>query len=70
MKRETATTKEATMKRRIKQNIWGNWYGYEGQRRVKAFCDSVEWTAEQNAERWLRGTYFSATLKRMVTVPE
>jgi hypothetical protein len=51
----TDNKKDATMKRRIKQNAWGNWYGYEGRRRVKAFGESVEWTAEQNAERWLRG---------------
>ena len=24
-------------KRRIRQNVWGNWYGYEGTRRTKEF---------------------------------
>ncbi len=55
MKHETGNAKGPAMKRRIKQNVWGNWYGYEGGRRVKEFAESVEWTAEQNAERWLRG---------------
>ena len=36
------------MKRRIKQNIWGNWNGYEGTRRVMQFG-----TSERNAKHWL-----------------
>ena len=42
-------------KRRIKQNVWGNWYGYEGSKRVKAFCETPEYSMEQNAERWRNG---------------
>lgn len=44
-----------TSKRRIKRNAWDNWYGYQGARKVKAFVESVEYTAEQNAKRWLMG---------------
>lgn len=36
------------MKRRIRQNIWGNWKGYEGTRRVEDFG-----TDEQEARLWL-----------------
>jgi hypothetical protein len=43
------------MARRIKQNQWGNWYGYEGTKRVKAFGNSTEYTTEQLANMWLRG---------------
>jgi len=42
-------------KRRIKQNVWGNWYGYEGSKRVEAFCDMPEFTAEDAAQAWLEG---------------
>ena len=42
-------------KRRIRQNAWGNWYGYEGKRRVKAFAETPEYSMEQNAERWRDG---------------
>ncbi len=40
-------------RRRIHQNVWGNWYGYEGTRRVIAFGNSPEATAEQAAHAWL-----------------
>lgn len=36
------------MKRRIKRNIWGNWYGYEGTRRVIEFGED-----ERDAKEWL-----------------
>ena len=39
--------------RRIKQNAWDNWYGYEGTRRVIAFANTPEHTAEQAANIWL-----------------
>ena len=42
-------------KRRIKQNAWGNWYGYEGSKRVNAFAETPEYSMEQNAERWRDG---------------
>ena len=48
----TGTTQTEGSKRRIKQNAWGNWYGYEGKRRVKAFAETPEYSMEQNAERW------------------
>lgn len=36
------------MKRRIRQNIWGNWNGYEGSRKAYEFgTDAIE------AESWL-----------------
>ena len=38
------------MKRRIKQNIWGNWNGYEGARKVVEFG-----TNEQGAQEWFAG---------------
>lgn len=42
------------MKRRIKQNRWDNWYGYEGTRRVAEFLNTRYFTAEQSAEFWLK----------------
>jgi hypothetical protein len=42
------------MKRRIHQNVWGNWYGYEGNKRVAAFSEGPTCSAEQAAERWLK----------------
>lgn len=42
------------MKARIRQNRFGNWYGYLGTRRVAAFGNSTTETAEQAAARWLR----------------
>jgi hypothetical protein len=36
------------MKRRIHQNIWGNWNGYEGKKRVVEFG-----TDEVRAGHWL-----------------
>lgn len=43
------------MKARIKQNVWGNWYGYLGSRKVIAFADGPENTMEQEAQIWLAG---------------
>lgn len=37
------------MKRRIRQNVWGNWNGYEGTRKVVEFG-----TDNQDAEHWLK----------------
>lgn len=39
-----------TTKRRIHQNVWGNWNGYEGTRKVKEFG-----TGGGDAEEWLQG---------------
>lgn len=42
-------------KRRIHQNVYGNWYGYEGPRRVIAFYNTIPgYGAQQEAEAWLR----------------
>lgn len=41
------------LKRRIRQNIWGNWYGYEGTRRVIEFANGILGSAEQYANEWL-----------------
>ena len=41
------------MKARIKQNVYGNWYGYLGSKRVIEFGETAEYTQEQNAQRWL-----------------
>ncbi len=45
------------MKRRIRQNIYGNWKGYEGSRRVRDFgcgvggkIDAEAWLAEAPAQ--------------------
>lgn len=41
-------------KRKIRQNIYGNWNGYEGRRRVKEFgLDKIEaeiWVGIRNAD--------------------
>ncbi len=47
------TTRQSTLKRRIKCNAWGNWHGYEGTKRVASFGETTQHTAEQNAQRWL-----------------
>lgn len=41
------------MKRRIKENVWGNWYGYEGTRRVISFSESAFASQEELANEWL-----------------
>lgn len=45
--------KAKQIKRRIYQNIWGNWYGYEGVRRVIEFSNGVFGSAETYANEWL-----------------
>lgn len=40
------------MKRTVRQNRYDNWYGYEGGKRVIAFGNSKEFTAEQAAQQW------------------
>jgi len=35
-------------KRRIHQNVWGNWNGYEGNRRTEEF--GLDW---REAHRWV-----------------
>ena len=45
------------MKATIRQNAWDNWYGYVGGRRVEAFGNDAQGTAEQHAIVWLRGVY-------------
>jgi hypothetical protein len=41
------------MKARIKQNAWGNWYGYLGNRKVECFFNDAYGTQEQHAQEWL-----------------
>jgi hypothetical protein len=41
--------------RAIKQNVWDNWYGYEGGRRVISFANDPFRTAEQGAYQWISG---------------
>lgn len=43
------------MKRRIRMNVWGNWYGYEGTRRTREFADLPYASAEVHAKEWLAG---------------
>lgn len=38
----------------IRQNIYGNWYGYKGRSLVASFGNSSQGTAEQAANEWLR----------------
>lgn len=45
----------SNLKRRIRQNRYDNWYGYLGTQRVRAFGNTPEETAEQQAQRWLAG---------------
>lgn len=40
------------MKRKVKQNVWGNWYGYEGRRRVRAFSLN---TLDYEFQAWING---------------
>jgi len=40
-------------KRRIKENAWGNWYGYEGNRMTTPFFNTPTHTQKQEAEYWL-----------------
>lgn len=40
-------------KAKIKQNAWGNWYGYIGTRKVAAFSNSPTQSQEDAAKEWL-----------------
>jgi hypothetical protein len=40
-------------KRRIRQNRYDNWYGYEGSKRVIAFFNDSQGTQEEHARDWL-----------------
>ena len=40
-------------KPRIKQNAWGNWYGYLGNRKIECFFNDDQGTQEQHAQEWL-----------------
>jgi hypothetical protein len=42
------------MKRKVRQNAWGNWRGYEGSRFAHDFG-----TNEQEAKRWAGGADIS-----------
>jgi hypothetical protein len=44
--------KTKALKPRIRQNIYGNWYGYLGNHRVESFFGSVE-VQEEKAIEWL-----------------
>jgi hypothetical protein len=48
VEKETALINKQAVKRRIRQNIWGNWKGYEGSRKVHDFG-----TDEVEAKRWM-----------------
>ncbi len=55
------------MRYRIRENRWGNWYGYAGRKRVEMFFASPEKSQEQSAREWLFErnalTLFSVILK-------
>jgi len=55
IKAENASHATASGKRRIKQNVWGNWYGYIGSKRAEAFFNTPEHSMEQNAKMWRDG---------------
>lgn len=40
-------------KPRIRKNVWDNWYGYIGTRRVVMFTNTPTQTQEQQAKQWL-----------------
>jgi hypothetical protein len=42
--------------RRIKQNAWGNWYGYIGRKNVVSFSATPFESMEDQANRWLKET--------------
>jgi hypothetical protein len=47
----------------IRQNVWGNWYGYKSGRRVISFGNSIPgYGAQQEAERWLAGRQAEAAI--------
>lgn len=41
------------MKARIKENRYGNWYGYLGTRRVESFFNDSQGSQEDHAKEWL-----------------
>lgn len=53
LKRPRAKRKK-TPSYRIHKNVWDNWYGYEGTRRVISFTNTPFATAEDNAKAWLK----------------
>lgn len=42
------------MKRRIRKNAWGNWYGYLGNKKVEWFASDAEYSQEEIAQHWLK----------------
>jgi predicted DNA-binding WGR domain protein len=38
--------------KRIRQNVYGNWVGYEGRKRIKDFGDCPFSSAEEKAINW------------------
>lgn len=53
------------MKPRIHKNVWDNWYGYLGRKRVISFCNSPTETQEQQAKRWLKEQEFEKRCREM-----
>lgn len=39
---------------RIRQTVWGNWYGYCGNKKVIEFGELPTDTSEQQATEWLK----------------
>lgn len=43
-----------TPRRSARKNIYDNWYGYVGGKRVIAFSNTASHTQEEEAEHWLK----------------
>lgn len=52
----------------IRENQWGNWYGYEGGRKTEHFFDDIEGSQEEKAKRWLAEK--NATRNRRILMAE
>ncbi len=38
----------------VRQNAWDNWSGYEGGKKVVAFANTPQSSAEEKAQSWVR----------------
>jgi hypothetical protein len=62
-----ATKRSKQPKVTIRENVWGNWYGYISGRRVEQFFNTPFATQQQNAEKWQADTIAGFTELGMTT---
>ncbi len=67
------TTEKRGGKRTIRQNVWGNWSGYEGRRAVKRFgnakFDAEIWREELQQICFIEGDYIETRFVKREELP-